>query len=432
MRVGTTRRRGVAALSSALAGALALTLALSGCSADAHVDIDAPAQVDGAFPDDITQQLQDAVAQAMTATGSSGAIVGVWAPWSGSLVSGFGTESFGSEDAVTTDMEFRAGRITRPMICDVLFQLAAEKVVALDDPVTDYVSGAPDLADVTLQQLCDGTSGIGAYSDQLSALFFANPARVWNPMELASYGLGEPRTTAPGASYRDSDAGYVLLGLALERATNTSAADLLRQYVFDPLDLNATSLPTGAPAKASATGPVLNGHHSTADAAGVMNCTEPLDITTLSASSGFTDSGVVSTIDDLGRYAQALATGALAPSGSKRFDAPIAIDPAAPSWYATKGGAVIAGTLVGQFGSVPGYATAAFSDPTTGLTVAVVLNNSGSGGGPATNLAWELAALASKAPAADGAAAPEAGLPWTAQQYHDEIAARAICAAPAQ
>ena len=48
---------------------------------------------------------------------------------------------------------------------------------------------------------------------------------------------------------------------------------------------------------------------------------------------------------------------------------------------------------------MPGYATAAFSDPQSGLTVAVVLNNSGGGAGFAEYLAWELAAIASKAPA---------------------------------
>ncbi len=42
-------------------------------------------------------------------------------------------------------------------------------------------------------------------------------------------------------------------------------------------------------------------------------------------------------------------------------------------------------------------------------------------------LAWELAAIASKAPAAPGRENPEAGLPWTAQQFHDQIAAAAIC-----
>ena len=41
---------------------------------------------------------------------------------------------------------------------------------------------------------------------------------IWDPRELASYGLGQPRATEPGAAYRDSDAGYLLLGLALERA----------------------------------------------------------------------------------------------------------------------------------------------------------------------------------------------------------------------
>jgi D-alanyl-D-alanine carboxypeptidase len=428
MRLRSTRR-GVVAL-GALCGALALTLVISGCAADAHVEIDTPAQVDASFPDDIQAQLEDAVTHAVTATGSSGAIVGVWAPWSGELVSGFGTESVGGGE-VSTDMEFRAGRLTRPMICDVLYALDANGTVSLEDPVTDYVSGAPDLSKVTLLQLCEGTSGIGSYSNQLSGLWLSNPARVWNPLELASYGLGEARTTEPGSTYRDSDAGYVLLGVALERATGTSAAALLQQYVFDPLDLESTSLPSGKASEPSATAPVLNGYHSMADGAGVMNCTDPLDITTFSASSGYTDSGVVSTIGDLGRYAQALASGAIVADGAKRFDTPIAIDPAAPSWYATSGGAVLAGSLVGQFGSVPGYATAAFSDPTSGLTVAVVLNNSGSGGGPAVNLAWELAAIASKAPAAQGATAPDAGLPWTAQQYHDEISARAICTPPA-
>ena len=60
-----------------------------------------------------------------------------------------------------------------------------------------------------------------------------------------------------------------------------------------------------------------------------------------------------------------------------------------------------------------------------------MLNNSAGDDGIAAYLAWELAAIASKAPAADGATAPDAGLPWTAQQYHDTIAASAICSAPA-
>jgi D-alanyl-D-alanine carboxypeptidase len=425
MRARPTRRR----VALALASLTAFSLALAGCAADESVEIDVPAQVDAALPEATAQQLQDAVTQAMTAAGASGAIVGVWAPWSGSLVTGVGVESPTSDQPVEDDLQFRIAQVTRAMTCDVLYQVADEGIVGLNDPVTTWVSGFPDLSDVTLADLCDSTSGIGSYSAQLSGLFLSNPARVWNPRELASYGLGQPRAGEPGAAYRDSDAGYVLLGVALERATGRSAAELLQDYVVDPLDLTATYLPTDAAADPSTTAPVLNGHHSVRDAAGVMNCTEPLDVTSLSASSGYTDSGVVSNIRDLGRYTQALATGALDPEGSDRFENPVQF-PNAPSWYLAGGGTIRPGSLVGQFGAVPGYASAAFSDPASGLTVAVVLNNSGGGPYFAEQLALELAAIASKAPAGAGATTPEAGLPWTAQQYHDQIAASAICAAP--
>ena len=43
--------------------------------------------------------------------------------------------------------------------------------------------------------------------------------------------------------------------------------------------------------------------------------------------------------------------------------------------------------------------------------------------------AWQLAAIASKAPAAAGQAAPEAGLPWTAESVVAEIDKAAVCPA---
>ncbi|MET0734996.1 MAG: serine hydrolase domain-containing protein [Microbacterium sp.] len=412
------------------AGVVALVVALAGCSADTHVELDVPAQADGSFADATQTQLQDAVTHAMAAAGASGAIVGVWAPWSGSWVAGVGTQRMGGGGSVTADMEFRAAQVTRPMTCDVLYALAAEGRVRLGESISTYVSGLADLTDVSLEELCDGTSGIGSYSAQLQPLWTTNPTRVWDARELASYGLGQPRESAPGDAYRDSDAGYVLLGLALERATGRSAADLIADYVADPLDLTATRLPTTAAAEPDAV--ALKGHVSLPGPDGALNCTEPLDITTLSASTGYTDSGVVSDVHDLHRYVQALATGSLV-TGEAAEDRFADAKPAfagAPSWYLATGGALLVGSMVGQFGAVPGYATAAFSDPTTGLTIVVVLNNSAAGS-LAAYLAWELAAISSKAPAASGETAPEAGLPWTAEQYHAAIAAGAVCAPPA-
>ncbi|MFG6403118.1 MULTISPECIES: serine hydrolase domain-containing protein [unclassified Microbacterium] len=419
------RRRGVAAV---VAVAFALTM-LSGCSADETVELDLPAQVESDLPADTVAQLEAAVTSAMTATGSSGAVVGVWAPWSGQWVTGLGAQSIGGTDAVTTDMTFRAGDVTRAMTCDVLFRTAAAGTVSLDDSVTQYVSSVPDLSLVSLRQLCDSSSGVGSYAPTLQSAFFSNPDREWNPRELAGYGQAQYDQSVSGSAFRDSDAGYLLLGLALERATGESIGQLIDEEVVRPLGLTATSLPGSDPAPPG--DDALEGYWSVPDAAGAWNCADPANRTVLSASMGASDSGAVTDITDLGRYAQALATNALVGGESARFDNPLPVAADQPSWFTAKGGAYQAGSLIGQYGSVPGYLTAAFSDPTTGMTVAVVLNNSGANSSIGAWLAWELAAIASKAPAASGQTAPQAGLPWTAQQFHDQIAANAICAAPA-
>ncbi|MFT4228678.1 MAG: serine hydrolase domain-containing protein, partial [Microbacterium sp.] len=414
-------------------GALALAVGLSACAPDVVVEIDVPAQADAQLADDTLAQLQTAVTDAMSATGSSGAIVGVWVPWGGTWVTGLGTTTPTDDTEVTADMTFRVADVTRAMTCDALYALVADGTVSLDDSITEYVSGVPDLAEVTLRQLCDGTAGIGSYQSTLLKGWLANPARVWKPRELASYGLGKKRTTEPGEAWRDSDAGYVLLGLALSRAADKSASKLLSDEVFAPLELDDTSLPEGDGQWAD--GGSLRGTLSRKTSDGTRNCAEPTDVTDVSTSTGYTDSGVVSTIGDLGRYAQALATGALAAADDEdaqaRWADPKSPSEDAPAWFTTTGGAYQAGTLIGQYGSVPGYLTAAFADPETGLTVAVVLNNSASSATQVLDLALELAAIASKAPAAEGETAPQFGLPWTAEQYHEAIAEAAVCSDPA-
>lgn len=420
MPTRSTHHRAIAVL----VGAVVSALALAGCSFGGEAKADLPPQSAASFPDDTQKQLTDAVSHAMGATGSSGAIVGVWAPWSGTWVTGVGTQRPDGGGDVTADLRFRGGKITRAMTCDMLYRAVADGKVKLGDSITKYVGGVPDLKGISLEDLCDGTSGIGSYAGQLYNSWITNPARKWDPRYLASFGLGQPRSTDPGMAYRDSDAGYVLLGLALERATGSSAADLLRRDVADPLGLSATSL-GDLPEEG-----VLQGGQSLTNAEGALDCAAPVDLTGASSSSGFTDAGVVTDIRDLGRYVQALATGTLV-SDDDRFAAPLPVAADGPSWYAADGGALLAGSLVGQYGKVPGYITAAFADPGTGLTVAVVLNNSAADAAVGEYLAWELAAIASKAPPAAGEKVPEAGLPWTAEQYHDAISAAAVCTPPA-
>lgn len=423
MHVLSRRWRAAAAVAAALA------LVLTACSSEETFTYTPPEQVDAALPEDTTAQLQDAVTNAMAKTGATGAIVGVWVPWSGTWVTGLGTQAPDDETAITTDMSFRIGDVTRLMTCDVLYGLADDDIVELDARVPDLVSGVAHLEDITLLDLCNGTSGVGSSEASVKGMWLNTPAREWAPLELASFGLGRAPGTAH-TTYRDSDAGYLMLGLALQRASGRSASQLIAEYVTTPLELENTGLPSPAAAPPS-DGAVLKGHYLPAIEGG-YNCTAPVDITTMSSSTGFTDSGAVSTIEDLGRYVQAEARQALRGPNAEpdRFGSPLPASESAPSWYQATGGGYLVGSMIGQHGWTPGYATAAYADPATGFTVAVVLNNSSAGGSPAAYLAWELAAIASKAPAAEGQSAPEFGLPFTAEQYHQAISGLTVCATP--
>ncbi|UNK71019.1 serine hydrolase domain-containing protein [Microbacterium sp. H1-D42] len=411
-------------------GAVALALVLTGCSgSEPEFSYTPPKQVDAKLSDDVTAQLQSAVDQAMASSGSTGAIVGVWVPWSGQWVAGVGTQSGGDSAKVTADMSFRIADVTRLMTCDVLYGLADDGKVELDELVTKHVSGVADLGDATLLDLCNGTSGAGSSEASVKANWLKTPAREWSPLRLASYGLGVPRGPVHTA-YRDSDAGYLILGLALERISGKTASELIAEYVTTPLGLASTALPT--PVAATPTpGPAMHGNYLPAVEGG-YDCTAPIDITKMSSSVGYTDSGATSTITDLGRYIQAEARQALRAEKAEpaRFGQPLPSSAKAPSWYQATGGGLMVGSMIGQQGWVPGYATAAYSDPATGFTVAVTLNNSSAGSSIATYLAWQLAAIASKAPAAKGQTAPEFGLPFTAEQYGKSIADAAICAPP--
>ncbi len=405
----------------ALVGAAAVLVGVSACAAEADLKVELPAQVEAALPGDTQAQLQSAMDRAMAASGSSGAIVGVWVPWSGSWVSGLGASTPGG-DAVTADMIFKAGSATRAMTCDVLYALVQEGTVDLDDAVTDWVRGVPNSADITLGDLCDSTAGLGSYTDQLNGRLLANPARTWEPRELLAYGMAQDIDGEPGSAFRDSSTGYLLLGLALENASGMPAAELYSDYVARPLGLDQTRL---TPTSTSTLHGLISG-----DVDGAVACAAPTDVTGLSPSAGFTASGVETDIDDLGRYIQALAVGARSYDDPARFENPLPVTADGPAWYTADGGTYQAGTLIGQYGSVPGYLTAAFADRNTGMTVVVVLNNSRVTPEFVRVLAWELAAIASKAPAAAGQTAPDAGLPWTAEDMAAQVAAAAVCPLP--
>ena len=157
------------------------------------------------------------------------------------------SEAFGESMTgvpATTDMHFRNGAVAISYVSTLLLILAEENRVGLDDLLSDYL---PDIAHadrVTLRQLAQMTSGYHDYvlgNDAFGDELYENPFRQWKPEELLQFAVTKPLQYEPGTNWSYAHTNYVLLGLALERATGEPMPKLLSEKVLDPLGLRNTA-----------------------------------------------------------------------------------------------------------------------------------------------------------------------------------------------
>lgn len=150
-----------------------------------------------------------------------------------------------AEVPATTDMHFRSGAVSIPMVSTVLLQLVDEGTVTLDDTLATWMPDVPNADKITLGQLSQMTSGYADYVQDSTFLddFNANPFRQWTSEELYTFGTSQALLFEPGTNWGYAHTNYVLLALALEKITGQSMIDLIQERIFDPLGMEQTADP---------------------------------------------------------------------------------------------------------------------------------------------------------------------------------------------
>jgi CubicO group peptidase (beta-lactamase class C family) len=141
----------------------------------------------------------------------------------------------GPDRAFTADTPSDGGSLAKTLTAALLWELAAEGRVSLDDPATGYLPDYP-YARQTLRDLLTHRNGLpdyGLFEDELKA------GRVLHtPDLLALTAQRQPQPVLPtGVRVEYSNLGFDAAALVAERITGRGIAELWRERYFTPLGL---------------------------------------------------------------------------------------------------------------------------------------------------------------------------------------------------
>jgi len=278
--------------------------------------------------------------------------------------------------------------------------------LSLDDTIGSRLPSLPSAwYAVTLRELLQHTSGLPSYTTnkEFLAQLSSNPRMHFDHSKLLDYVRSEPLEFAPGTKYEYSNSDNIAVGMMVEAVTGESYESQLASFVYDPLDLAQTSLPSGF----AIPRPFIHGYD--------VSERKPQDLSTvLSASGVWASGGIIATPFDLNSFIRGYVGRRL--FGRTVQDQQFAFvpgesEPRGPGVNAAGAGIfrykTACGTVFGHTGNFPGYTQFAAAARNGKRSVTVSVNTQ----------------LANAAPGAPAAGDPKA---FAALRKTDEAA---VCAA---
>ncbi|QSE98511.1 serine hydrolase domain-containing protein [Fulvivirga lutea] len=146
------------------------------------------------------------------------------------------------EIAANTQTSFRIGSVSKAVTSVALAKLMDAGALNIEDKVTKYL---PDYKynNVTIKQLASHTSGIRNYDVCLCIPIFeyySNDAYASVDESLELF-VQDPLLFEPGTDFSYSSYNFTLLSAVLEKAADVSFYELMKNEVFEPLEMHQTT-----------------------------------------------------------------------------------------------------------------------------------------------------------------------------------------------
>jgi CubicO group peptidase (beta-lactamase class C family) len=138
----------------------------------------------------------------------------------------------------TPETVYQSGSVGKQFIATLVMMLVEEGKIGLDDPISKYFPDSPDIwKPITIRHLLTHTSGISnKFYEQI------NLRQDYTEDDLVKKIAASPLDFQPGQSWIYSNAGYVMLGILVHKATGRFYGDLMQEKIFSPLGMTTARI----------------------------------------------------------------------------------------------------------------------------------------------------------------------------------------------
>jgi len=276
----------------------------------------------------------------------------------------YGMASVAKQKALSPEATMRLGSISKQFTAVAALILIEEGKLSLADNIGSFFPDYPPRGNqITVEHLLTHTSGIVSYTDKKN--FDANIATELTVIEMIDSFKNDPLEFMPGTAFNYSNSGYFLLGALIEKVSGLSYAKFVEQRIFAPLGMHYTYY------EGHELSPQQAAHGHTYRDGSFVPC-DPMSI-----SQAFAAGALVSNVDDLARWENAVASGKLisASNWAKAFTPSRLADGSSSAYgYGWEIGTLQEQPMFAHGGGINGFQTFALRLPKDQLFVAVLSN----------------------------------------------------------
>ncbi|MBB6326629.1 CubicO group peptidase (beta-lactamase class C family) [Algoriphagus iocasae] len=151
-----------------------------------------------------------------------------------------GMRSFEDHVALKTKDIFEMASVSKQFTAMMIMMCQEKGLLNYDDPVGKYLD--IPYRGITIRQLLTHTSGLPDYQAVMDEHW--DKSKVAGNPDILEYlnKYQPPMLFEPGEKYQYSNTGYVFLASIVEKATGKDFVELMREWIFKPLNMKSTDI----------------------------------------------------------------------------------------------------------------------------------------------------------------------------------------------